>query len=321
MYNIGIDLGGTNIAVGLVNEKFEIIKKASLPTKKERECHHILEDMIKLVSKVMDDATVQPKDVSSIGCGSPGIVDAKCGAIIYANNLKFKNFELGKGLEKYFKIPVFAENDANCAAIAESVAGAAKGYNYSITITIGTGIGSGVIIDKKVYRGFNYAAPEFGHMVVEFNGKQCTCGRKGCWERYASANAVIEQTKEALNSCKNSAMFKGIEGNLENINAKTAFDYAKENDEVAKKIVEKYIFYLSEGLVNIVNMLQPDVIVIGGGLSKEGDYLLNPVRKHIAENTYSGDKIPNTRLEIAQMGNDAGIIGAAMLELINGGNK
>ncbi len=312
MYYIGIDLGGTNIAAGLVDEEGRIVLKDSVPTLKGRSYEAIVKDMAMLVQKIINDAGVDIKEIKSIGIGCPGVMDSSEGVVVFANNLNFRYVPLRAEMQKYFSLPVFIDNDANVAAFAESVAGAAKGARYSIAITLGTGVGGGIIIDGKVYSGFKSAGAELGHMVIMVDGEQCTCGRKGCWEAYASATALIRQTIQAAKENPDSLINKLVDGDMSRIDAKTAFDAAKQGDETGKKVVEKYIGYIAEGLTNIMNIFSPEVVVIGGGVCKEGEYLLKPLREKVAASVYSPDVLkPDIR--VAQMGNDAGIVGAAML--------
>ena len=313
MYYIGIDLGGTNIAVGLVDEEGKIIHKDSVPTLNEREYPEIIKDMAMLSLKVIEDSGVSLKEVKSIGIGSPGTPNSEEGILVYANNLKFRNVPMRAEIQKYIDLPVYLDNDANVAALAESVAGACKGARHSVTITLGTGVGTGVVIDGKVYSGFNNAAAEMGHMVIVVDGEQCTCGRKGCWEAYASATALIRQTKKAAVANPDSLINKLVAGDLSRINAKVPFDAARQGDRVGLQIVEEYMKYLAEGLANVIIIFQPEIIAIGGGISKEGEYLLAPLRKLVSERIYTVEGVPQTRIVAAQLGNDAGIVGAAML--------
>lgn len=318
MYYIGVDLGGTNIAVGLVNEEGKIIHKDSVPTLREREYPEILKDMAMLILKVIKDAGLEVKDIKSIGIGSPGTPNCEEGILVYTNNLKFRNVPMRTEIQKYINLPVYLDNDANVAGIAESVAGAAKGAKHSVTITLGTGVGGGVVIDGKAYSGFNNAGAELGHMVIVVDGEQCTCGRKGCWEAYASATSLIRQTKVAAENNPDSLINKLINGDFSKIDAKTAFDAAKQGDETGKKVVDQYIKYIAEGLANIINIFSPEIVAIGGGVCKEGEYLLKPLRQLISERVYSVEDLPQTEIKVARMGNDAGIIGAAMLGKIYG---
>lgn len=313
MFYIGIDLGGTNIKAGVVDENGKIICKDSIPTHRERTAEEIMKDMAMLSLKVAKDAGVDIKDVKSIGIGTPGTPNDKEGILVYTNNLNFRNVPMRAEIQKYIDIPVHIDNDANCAALAESIAGASKGVEHSIAITLGTGVGGGVVINSKIYSGFNYAAAELGHIVISMDGEQCTCGRKGCWEAYASATALIEQTKRAALANPDSAINKLVNGNLDAIDAKTSFDAARQGDETGRKVVDQYIKYLAEGLINVINAFQPEVVVIGGGVCKEGEYLLKPLRELVKVGVYSKEEVPQTEIRVAKMGNDAGIVGAAML--------
>ena len=312
MYYIGIDLGGTNIAAGIVNEEGKIVLKESVPTLREREYSEIIKDMAMLSLKLIKDAGININEVKSIGIGAPGTPDNENGILVYANNLKFKNVPIRKEMQKYVDLPILIDNDANCAALAESVAGAAKGVKNSITITLGTGIGGGIVFEGKVYPGFNGAAAEVGHIVIESEGKLCTCGRRGCWEAYGSATALIEQSQKAAKENPDSLMNKLIDGDLSRMSAKTSFEAARKGDETGKKVVDQYIKYVAEGLTDLINIFTPEILVIGGGVCKEGEFLLKPLREHIARDVYSKD-VQQTQIKVAMMGNDAGIIGAAML--------
>ncbi|MDK2934296.1 MAG: glucokinase [Clostridiales bacterium] len=222
--DIGIDLGGTNIAIGLVDDQGHIIYKDSVPTNASRHYSEIIRDMFYLSEKVVQDAGYQLKDINTVGVGSPGIPDKEKGMILYANNLNFYNVPLKEEIQKMMNLPIFIDNDANCAAYAEAMVGAAKDVASSVTITLGTGIGSGVIIDNQIYSGFKGAGGELGHIVIQIGGEQCTCGRKGCWERYGSATALILQTKKAAKENPQSVIHELVNGNLDKINGKTAFD-------------------------------------------------------------------------------------------------
>jgi glucokinase len=270
MYRVGIDLGGTNIAAGLVNMDGNIVYKDSVPTQRERPYQEIIKDMAMLTKKVIEESKVPMEEVKSIGVGSPGTPDCKNGIIVYNNNLNFRNVTIREEMQKYINLPVYVDNDANCAALAESAAGAAKGTSTSVTITLGTGIGSGIIIDGKVYSGFNFAGGEIGHTVIVVDGEQCTCGRKGCWEAYAAATALIRQTKCAAKENPESIINKLVDGDLDKVDAKTAFDAAKLGDKTGEAVVKQYIRYIAEGVINVINIFMPEVLVIGGGVCKEG---------------------------------------------------
>lgn len=307
---IGIDLGGTNIAAGVVDEAGKIIYKASVPTLAQRPIDEIVEDMANLCIDVVNGADRQISEIKSVGIACPGTVDNKNGIVAYACNLRMQNTELGTMLEKKLGKPVNLENDANAAALGEYAVNGDNADSF-VLITLGTGVGGGVIIDGKPYRGFNCAGGELGHIVINADGDEiCSCGNKGCWEAYASVTALIRQTNRAMQSDSSSMMHKWIQENGE-VSGRIAFDCAKMGDKTAKTVVEQYIRYVSYGLISILNIFQPSKILIGGGISKEGDYLLNPLRKYVYAGDYNKYR-EKTKIEAATLFNDAGIIGAAL---------
>ena len=309
---LGVDLGGTNIAVGIVNNDGEIINKGSVPTGADRNYTEIVKDMAELCIKVVNDSDVSMDDIKSIGIGSPGTCDNENGVIVYANNLHFDNVPLRAEIQKYINKPVYIENDANVAALAEYYK-IGKPMKCFVAITLGTGVGGGVIIDGKIYSGPNGAAGELGHTVIVADGEPCSCGRAGCWEAYASATALIRQTRREIALNNESVMYKLTEGDPEKVSGKTSFIAAKQGDESGLRVVNNYIKYISIGIANMINIFQPELIVIGGGICKEGDYLLNPIKEFCLNETYGLGGISRTEIAIAQLGNDAGIIGAAFL--------
>lgn len=312
MYNIGIDLGGTNIKVGVVDENYNIVGKSNIKTNLPRPSEEIAESIAEGVRLACADAGISASDVNSIGIGTPGVANRNTGVVLYSCNLGFNNFELGKVLGEKLGTQIFVENDANAAAFGEVVNGAGKGYKNVVVITLGTGVGGGIIIDGKIYTGFNFCGGELGHTVIEYNGRQCGCGRKGCFEAYSSATALINMTKEAMEANSDSEMWK-IAGSLENVDGKTAFDGMRAGDKAAVGVVDMYINYLGCGLVNIVNTFQPELLLIGGGICKEGENLTKPLNEYIERESYCIDPNRSTKLDIAKLGNEAGIIGAAYL--------
>ncbi len=312
MYNIGIDLGGTNIKVGVVDENYNIVGKSNIKTNLPRPSEEIAESIAEGVRLACADAGIYVSDVNSIGIGTPGVANRNTGVVLYSCNLGFNNFELGKVLGEKLGTQIFVENDANAAAFGEVVNGAGKGYKNVVVVTLGTGVGGGIIIDGKIYTGFNFCGGELGHTVIEYNGRQCGCGRKGCFEAYSSATALINMTKEAMEANPDSEMWK-IAGSLENVDGKTAFDGMRAGDKAAVGVVDMYINYLGCGLVNIVNTFQPELLLIGGGICKEGENLTKPLNEYIERESYCIDPNRSTKLDIAKLGNDAGIIGAAYL--------
>ncbi len=320
MYYLGIDLGGTNIAVGIVNENYEIISKGSVPTLANRDGKLIIKDMAELCKKLIANAGLTLNDFAYAGIATPGTADSDTGVVVYANNLPFNNFPIANLLKEYLGIDkVYIENDANAAAKAEAMAGAAKGAKYSVMITLGTGLGGGIVIDNKVYSGFNHAGAELGHVVIQKDGKQCSCGRKGCWETYSSATGLVNMTKEHLIKARENGRKTIIEdminGDLSNVNARVAFAAMKQGDKIGTEIVDEYIDYLASGVATMINIFQPNVLSIGGGVCNERDHLLVPLQKKVLKETYGNGEGERTQIKIAELGNDAGILGAAVLGL------
>lgn len=315
MYYLGIDLGGTNIAVGIVDENYNIVLKGSVPTLAHREIACVIDDMAALCKKLIADAGLTVDDIDHAGIASPGTVNSKEGIIEYSNNLKMKQLPIVKMLSERTGIKnIFVANDADAAAYGEAVAGAAKGVANSVMITLGTGVGGGIIIDGKIYSGFNHAGGELGHTVIEKDGRPCSCGRRGCWEAYSSATGLVRMTREKMNECPDSKMWALSDGSIENAGGKTAFKAARAGDAAGKEVVDAYISYLACGLTNMINIFQPEIISIGGGVCNEGDYLLNPVKELVAKEVYTREATTRqTDIRIAKLGNDAGIIGAAAL--------
>lgn len=312
MYNIGIDLGGTNIKVGIVNENYEIISRASVKTNLPRPAEGIVDGICEAVDIALKGANISLDDVTAVGIGTPGAANRSTGMVLYSNNLGFNNVPLGNMLKERLNKEIYVENDANAAAFGEYLAGGGKGYENVVVITLGTGVGGGIIIDGKIYTGFNFCGAELGHTVIEYNGRPCSCGRKGCFEAYSSATALITATKKAMEQDKGSKLWE-IAGSLDNVDGKTAFDGMRDNDETAKKVVREYIEYLGCGLTNMVNIFQPQVLLIGGGVCKEGDNLVKPIEEIIRKEAYCIDPNSSTKLDVCKLGNDAGIIGAAFL--------
>ncbi len=309
---IGIDLGGTNIAAGIVDEVGNIIHKDETPTGVGRPFETIIKDMASLVERIIHDSGLTKGDIKAIGIGSPGLPDKDKGTISFANNLGWHNVPLRDELQKYFDIPIYIENDGNTAGYAEAVAGACKGATNSITLTLGTGIGSGIIIDGKPYSGSHSVGAELGHLIVQVDGHPCTCGNRGCWERYASATALIREGKKAAKNNQESLIYKSVDGDLDKITAKTVIDAAKEGDEVALKIFDEYIYYLAMGIITIINSFDPGIIAIGGGVARAGDFLMDALKKSVRDHIFY-KSAPYAKITMAELGNDAGIIGAAML--------
>ncbi len=311
-YYIGIDLGGTNIKAGVVNDNYEIIAKATTKTMLPRPAEEICADMAKVSLEAVEQAGLTLNDIESVGIGTPGTANSATGIIEYSNNLGFLNLPVVDIMQKHINKPFYVENDANAAAYGEFLAGAAKGANDAVCITLGTGVGGGIIINGKIYSGFNFAGAEIGHTVVDPNGPECTCGRKGCFEVFSSATGLVRMTKEAMYEDKGSIMWQMNEQDGK-VSARTAFNAMRAGDRAGKAVVDKYIRYLACGITNTINIFQPDILCIGGGVCNEGDPLLLPLKELVAKEVYTKNSAKNTEIVIAKLGNDAGIIGAAFL--------
>ncbi len=317
MYYLGIDLGGTNIAAGVVDENYNIIGRGNMKTNTPRPSEEILEDMAAAARAAVADAGLKMQDIASCGIGAPGSVDRDEGIIYDSNNLGFKRLPIAKIMQDKLQLNCIVHNDANAAALGEMLNGAGKGAKNFVAITLGTGVGGGVITNNFMLTGVNSAGGELGHIVIVNDGNECSCGRKGCWEAYASVTALIGQTKRKMQECPNSIMWEIASKDGGNVNGRTAFLAMRAGDEAAKEVVDRYLEYVACGVTNIVNIFQPEVLCIGGGISKEGETLLKPVREYVVKNRYSKNSDKQTVIKAAELANDAGIIGAAFLHTLN----
>lgn len=310
-YYIGIDLGGTFIKGGIVNEAGEIVVCDKTPTEVEKGDRGVAENIAKLALDLLSRVGLTVADVEGLGIGSPGMIDSGEGNVVYANNLGWNNFKICDVLSELLGgITVKIGNDANVAALGEVKFGAAREYNSIVMITLGTGVGGGVVVDGKMIEGNKGAGAELGHIVIVHGGEQCSCGRKGCFEAYSSATALIRDTKRAMEAHPDSKMWEI--GSLDAVNGKTVFDYAPV-DEYAKEVVDNYVKYLACGLVNYANIFRPEVILLGGGVCAQGDNLIKPLQKIFNSEIYAGDKGPGVPILVAELGNNAGLLGAAAL--------
>lgn len=318
MYTIGIDLGGTNIKVGLCDRSLNIIEKDSVPTISNRPGEEIVRDMAELTKKIIERNGLKLSDIEYIGIAAPGTINTKTGYVEYANNLPFKNFPLADLFKKYLPIErIYVANDANAAALGESLIGSARGSKSSIMVTLGTGVGGGIIINGKIFSGgLNDAAGELGHMVIVSGGRQCSCGRRGCWEAYCSASALTDITKAKMKELK----IKGVPSLLFDcadregkVSARTAFNAKVRGDKHGEELVNDYIFNLAVGITNLINIFQPEIICIGGGVSNEKSGIAEPVSAIVSHEQYTRHSDKKTQIKIATLGNNAGIIGAAGL--------
>ncbi len=312
-YYVGIDLGGTFIKGGIVDETGKIVLVDKTPTEKEKGkdgADGVAKNIASLVQSLMQRQGLTNTDVVGIGMGAPGMIDSQTGVVIYWNNMGWKDFALGEKLQALTGLPVKIANDANVAAIGEVKFGAARNFSSAVMITLGTGVGGGIVVDGKLVEGNKGAGAELGHSVIVYGGEQCTCGRKGCLEAYASATALIRDTKRAMQAHKDSKMWEI--GGMENVDGKTAFDY-REQDVYAKEVVDSYIAHLACGLVNFANIFRPEAIILGGGVCAEGDNLVKPLQAIMDREIFAGKMGPQVPILIAELGNSAGLLGAAAL--------
>lgn len=313
MYYIGIDVGGTGIKAGVVTGDGKIIKSCAIATRQNSHYTELMKDMADLVFKTLGEAGVSMDEIKSVGIGFPSAVDDKNGIVVYTANINLNNAPVVVELKKYIDKPIYIGNDANCAALGEFFALNDDSVENFIAVTLGTGVGGGIIINKKLYTGFNGSAGEIGHIRLVMDGEKCSCGRDGCWECYASATALIRDSKKAADAAPGSLLAKNIRANGGRSNGKLVFDTAKQGDETAKAVIANYVKYISEGLIDMINTFQPSVIAIGGGVSRQGDNLLNPIKEYIKGKTYGTSFIEPCTITMAKLGNDAGIVGAAFL--------
>ncbi len=311
-YYAGIDFGGMSAKAGLFDENGKLLAKDSVKTSKEDGYAVTVAKMAQLVRALGESKKVK---VSAVGIGSPGIIDGKEGVVVNWFNYGWSDKPLARDLSEKLGVPVSLTNDANAAALGEAKFGAGKNYEDSVFITLGTGVGSGIVLGGKVFEGSHGAGAEVGHMVVEVGGIPCPCGRRGCFEQYASASALIRDTKRAMFEHKNSLLWTLVGGDPENVDGKTAFAAARENDTAAKQVVKNYIMYLGEGVLNLVNIFRPQAVVIGGGVSNEGEALLQPLRRYVSERLLVDCERVPLAINRAALGSDAGMYGACALVL------
>lgn len=312
-YRIGIDLGGTNIAAGLVEvqgEKFRITARKCVPTRAPRAPAEIVRDLGQLSRALADEGGVAWNEIPCIGVGSPGLIQD--GTILYANNLQFHMVPLALLLRDATGKPVFLENDANAAAYGEFLGGAGKGARSMAMITLGTGVGSGLILDGKIYRGENGIGGELGHTLLHPGGRRCSCGMRGCFEAYCSGSALADAARRAMARYPQSAMWRLCGGVPERADGRTAFEAMRLGDLAGRRIVMQFQKDLAVGIANLVRILQPEVICLGGGIAREGETLLRPVRRELTKLLFGQPEPTWPRLCAAALGGDAGIFGAAL---------
>ncbi|MBQ1674945.1 MAG: ROK family protein [Oscillospiraceae bacterium] len=314
MKYIGIDVGGTNLKAGLVDESGLILATHSIKVAQVDDADSLAWTLVSLTQELCRAAGVSLEQVVSVGVGVPGTVEIRSGTILYTCNLPLKNVPLRKLFHRYLATPLYIENDANCAALAEYFVGAGRGSKRFITVTLGTGIGGGIVHNGKIFHGANGMAGEVGHMSIVYGGEPCPCGRRGCWERYASAQALKRMTAQAVAEHSDSVLAAVVRENGGHISGRSAFEAMRRGDQTGKAVCEQYIDYLAAGIINLVNIFQPDTLAIGGGVSNEDDrYLLDPLRRRVERESIPCSRDKMTKIVKAELGNRAGIIGAAFL--------
>jgi glucokinase len=323
MFRIGVDVGGTNIAIGLVDEAYNIVVKTSIKTSEASEPEQMIDAIALTIKKILVDKELSESDIEAIGVGVPGTAELTTGKIMYANNLGFEEVpflpKLKEALGENLGSRTFFDNDANVAAIGEYITGGYDVDNFMM-VTLGTGIGGGIIINRKLLRGVNFAAAEFGHMTINLDGVDCNCGRKGCFEDYASATALMNQAKEAMEKDvdKESLLWK-LCGKAENADGEKFFEAVRQKDRLALEVLDGFTTYLSEGITNLINILQPDVLVLSGGITRAADLFLDDLKKKVAKGIYSRTSEKNTEIMLAHGISDAGDVGIIGAALINRG--
>ena len=312
MVYIGIDIGGTGIQMGVVDEEGKILEKGAIVTNTKLPVEEQIAQMAACAKETLERSGYTMDDLKAVGAGVPGIVDPHTKMIPFCTNLGWHEVPFETIFRKYLDKPVYINNDATVAGLAESVAGKTKGTSSSVFVTLGTGVGGGIVINGKVWSGFHGVGSEIGHMIMKLDGEPCTCGNHGCLERYCSATAIIRMAREAVQDHPESEIMTLCGGDPQKINAKIVFDAARDHDPVGEEVFNTYISYLAQALATIIHFLDPEVIVLGGGVSKAGDFLLKPLREAVPKYLLY-KTMPYSRIEIADLGPDAGIIGAAML--------
>lgn len=309
-YYIGIDLGGMSAKAGILNEDGVLLNFDTCKTSEKDSPETTAANLANLAERLIKNAEISMQEVVAVGIGSPGIIDSKNGVVVRWTNFGWGNVPLAQLIQSKIGIPVYVTNDSNAAALGEATCGSGKEFSDSVLLTLGTGIGGGIVLDGILLEGFGTAGGELGHMTIQKNGIKCTCGRKGCFECYASATALKRETRKAMKRDPKSLMWESAKS-LDEVSGRTAFLAADKGDEAAKEVVKNYIADLGDGIVNIVNLLRPQVIILGGGVSNEGDNLIVPLKEYVEQNIYAPTEYVPLEIVQATLGNDAGIYGAA----------
>lgn len=312
-YIIGIDLGGMSAKGALFSADGRILCENSVKTCSKNGFECTVNDLARLAFDLVKSQGGTMDDVAAIGMGAPGVVDSSAGVVLRWSNYGWVDAPLAERLASLTGKRVYIANDANVAALGESKFGATANFQSSILLTIGTGVGGGMVFDGKLIEGFKSAGAELGHITIREGGLPCACGRRGCYEKYASATALIQQTRAAMAEDLSSEMWKIVDGKMENVDGRTAFAAARKGDETAKKVIHQFVGYLSEGIADFVNILRPEAIVLGGGVANEGEDLFKPLREAVDARTYIAMDIVPLKIVGAKLGNRAGVYGAYAL--------
>ncbi|MDR1556914.1 MAG: ROK family protein [Tannerellaceae bacterium] len=313
-FYLGLDVGGTNLVAGVVDEAYRVIAKESMPANAGRSIEEITADMAEVSKRALEKAGLTLNDVSSWGIGMPSCVNPKTNLLVHSNNFGWKNVPVYDYLKKHIQLPTYIANDANCAAYGEALAGAAKDYTDVVMLTLGTGVGGGIILNKKIYSGYDTMGAELGHTKLVYNGVPCTCGQKGCLESYASSTALIRRARELMPAYPDSILWNYCEQPIRNINGEMIFRASEKGDPLAMQLIDEYIGYLSAGISSFITIFRPQIIIVGGGIAEAGDDLLKPLNERLFVNTFAAEEIGIPTVVKAQLGNEAGLIGAALLE-------
>ena len=311
VYRIGIDLGGTAIKVGIIDPNNCIAGRSEIPTEADKPWERVVKNMVHAVALALEDADLELQDCNVVGVGSPGTIDAETGTVVYSNNFGWHDVPLADALHKELGLPVHISNDANCAALGEVVAGAAQGCKNAILLTLGTGVGSGIVLGGRIFEGGGPGGAELGHTMLRQDGELCTCGRHGCLEAYTSATALIRESIKAAKQHPASKLVSMTHGELNHMNGYIAFEAARQKDETACHVIDTYIDDLADGIADAINLFRPQMVLLSGGISKQGHFLTDPLQKKVAHRAFGGEQSYLPEIRCAALENDAGMIGAA----------
>ncbi len=314
-YYLGIDLGGTKIAAGVIDSNGKIIARQNISTRPPYDVEFVMKNMADAAVMALRKAGLSARDIDSVGIGVPSTVNPVTHNVVFANNLRWKDVDVAGHFRKFLNIPVMVGNDADCAALGENIAGAARNFDYVLMLTLGTGVGGGIVINHKIFSGGNGFGCEPGHTTIVMDGEPCTCGRRGCLEAYASLTALVRDTIRAIGTYPDTIMRKMCGNDLNRVDGRLAFEAAKQNDRAALEVVHNYEHYLAVGISSLSTLLRPQAVILGGGISNQGEYLIAPIREEMNQTIYANDLIPSPLIMRAELGNDAGMIGAAFLAM------